>query len=302
MLFLRKKITFVENKNKRIMENKEQLLRIKIIDIVDSPYQGRLFELTDELPEEEEQAIAELSESIQQNGLMQPIVVRLNKEGKYELIDGHRRVIAYRRLGIGQIKAIVKNYNDKEAQAFSIIGNLQRKNLIAIEQAVAYEKILQSGLFSNKRELSKAIGKDETYIGDLLKMLKMDERIIDDLIKTKSVNDVRMLRMIRRAEPLNEDGYSINQVMLYNKVKENKLSRKQLAELIKTKKYLNKDNQKENNSKQETETVEKRVSYTIKDRSILVKINLAKINGDKKELLKNLIVNKLNEINNLINN
>ena len=282
-------------------ENKEQLLRIKISDIVNSPYQGRLFDLTDELPEEDEKKISELAESIKENGLMQPVIVRKNKDGKYELIDGHRRVIAYRRLGIGQIKAIVKNYDDKEAQTFSIIGNLQRQNLSIIEQAIAYEKILKLGLFVDKRELSKVLGKDETYVGDLLNMLKMDKRIIDDLIKTKSINDVRLLRMIRRAEPVNEDGSNIKQVLLYNKVKEEKLSRQQLAELIKAKKYLDNDDEKQKLQEEETKPIKNRVTYTIKSRSIAVKIDMTKIDKDKKEMLSELIANRLAEINRLIN-
>ena len=282
-------------------ENKEQLLRIKISDIVNSPYQGRLFDLTDELPEEDEKKISELAESIKENGLMQPVIVRKNKDGKYELIDGHRRVIAYRRLGIGQIKAIVKNYDDKEAQTFSIIGNLQRQNLSIIEQAIAYEKILKLGLFVDKRELSKVLGKDETYVGDLLNMLKMDKRIIDDLIKTKSINDVRLLRMIRRAEPVNEDGSNIKQVLLYNKVKEEKLSRQQLAELIKAKKYLDKDDEKQKLQEKETKLIKNRVTYTVKSRSIIVKIDMTKIDKDKKEMLSELIANRLAEINRLIN-
>ncbi len=273
----------------------EQILRIKITDIVNSPYQGRLFHIKDKLSPEDEEHIIELTKSIEQNGLMQPIIVRFNKAGKYELIDGHRRVIAYRRIGRGHIKAILKDLDDKQTQLFSIIANLQRKDLSPIEQAIAYQKILKSRLYADKRDLSKAIGKDETYVGDLLNMLKMDKRIIDDLLETKSINDVRLLRMIRNAAPINQNGFSPEQVTLYYITKEDKLNRKQLAKLI----AARKKNLKIKNDLHEEE--KNRINIKIKKRSVGVNISLVGIDENKKIRVNKLIQKALHDLNDTIN-
>jgi ParB/RepB/Spo0J family partition protein len=259
------------------------ILRLKVTDLVSSPFQGRLFDLTDELTPEEEASIDELKESIENNGLLQPIVVRPNEEGKYEIIDGHRRVIAYRKLGIGQIKAIVKDYSDKEAQVFSIVGNLQREDLSAIEQAISCKKVLNSGVFNDQRELSRAIGKDETYVSDLLNMLKMDQRVIDDLTETKSINDVRIMRMIRRAAPLDEKGKSSDQWQLYNIVKKQNLNRKQVAELIKERQQKDK----------ETEESKPRVNMNLKKRVADIKVDMSGLPDKKKERIKKLLDDRL---------
>lgn len=259
------------------------ILRLKVTDLISSPFQGRLFDLTDELTPEEEASIDELKESIENNGLLQPIVVRPNEKGKYEIIDGHRRVISCRKLGIGQIKAIVKDYSDKDAQVFSIVGKLQREDLSAIEQAISCKKVLNSGVFNDQRELSRAIGKDETYVSDLLNMLKMDQRVIDDLTETKSINDVRIMRMIRRAASLDEKGRSSDQWQLYNIVKKQKLNRKQLAELIKDRQGKDK----------ETEESKPRVNMNLKKRVADIKVDMSGLSGKKKEQIKKLLDDRL---------
>ena len=111
---------------------KSHILRLKITDLVSSPFQGRLYDLTDELTPEEETSIDVLKESIENNGLLQPIVVRPSskEEGKHEVIDGHRRVIAHRKLGFGQIKTIVRGYGD-QWQLYNIVKkqNLNHKQV-----------------------------------------------------------------------------------------------------------------------------------------------------------------------------
>jgi len=267
---------------------KSHILRLKITDLVSSPFQGRLYDLTDELTPEEEASIDELKESIDNNGLLQPIVVRPSskEEGKHEVIDGHRRVIAHRKLGLGQIKAIVRGYSDKEAQIFSIVGNLQREDLSAIEQAISCKKVLNSGVFSDQRELSRAIGKDETYVSDLLNMLKMDQRVIDDLTETKAINDVRIMRMIRRSAPLDEEGKSSDQWQLYNIVKKQNLNRKQVAELIKERQQKDK----------KTEESKPRVNMNLKNRVADIKVDMSGLSDKKKERIKKFLGDRLTNL------
>ncbi len=89
-------------------------------------------------------------------------------------------------------------------------------------------------MFEDKRELSKAIGKDETFVGDLLNTLNMDKRIVDDLLKNKTTNDVRMLRAIRRVEPVNQVGYSEKQWEIYQRFLNENLSREEVLSLTRT--------------------------------------------------------------------
>lgn len=273
------------------MEN-THILNIRISDLENSPFQGRLYSINDELPPEEEKHITELKNSIELNGLMQPIVVRAGEDGKYEIIDGHRRVIAYRRLGRGQIRAIVKDYNDRQAQVFSLVGNLQREDLSTFEQAVACEKIIKSRLFSNQRELSKHIGKDETYVSDLLSMLKMDKRILDDLTKNRTVNDVRIMRMIRRAEPVDDKGVSDAQVKLYQIIRDNNLSRREAANLIAKYKREALAAELAGDEPQNSSPV-KRMKFQMKQRVANVKIDLQGLQQGQKNKIGKLIERRM---------
>ena len=169
-----------------------------------------------------------LAQSIRNTGLIHPIIVRPLEQG-YEIIDGHRRVEALKKLGRGQIMAIVKDVSDRDAQIMHVIGNLQRKNLKPIEQALTYQKMLDTGIFKDKRELSRAISKDETFVGDLIAMLQLDSRIIDDLAKNNLIKDLRILRLIRLSAPVDKNGVSNAQWELYRKVIFSKMGRKELA-------------------------------------------------------------------------
>lgn len=208
--------------------------KLKINQLLESPWQGRMVLFGDEKDEYTRRHIESLAADIRENGLLNPVIVR-PKGKKYELIDGHRRVIACKFLGLETIDAIVHDYDDRHAQVSSITANLQRKDLAAIELAVAYQKILDSGIFKDKKELSRAIGKDETYIGDLLNTLNMDERIVSDLKKNKTINDVRMLRAIRRYVKADTSGRSDTQWKLYQRIVSEKLSRQEVLDLSRQK-------------------------------------------------------------------
>jgi ParB/RepB/Spo0J family partition protein len=268
------------------MPQKDEAIKMLYIpDLVNSPYQGRLYEITGELPPEDENDIIDLKDSIVENGLLQPIIVRPLDNGKYEIIDGHRRVIAYRRQGWGHIKAIVKEYDDRKAQIFSVIGNLQRKDLHPIENAFALQKILKSGIIKDQKELAQAIGKDQTYVGDVLNILKMDPRLIDELIKSNAINDVRMLRIIRTKAPLEENGFSDFQLALYHTVVEKGLNRRQLIN------HINKITQV--NQKQSVQ----RITYENKSGKINVKFNVKDLKESQIRKIEKIIKNDLENIN-----
>lgn len=256
----------------------EKIEKIQLDQILESPWQGRLLDFgTRKTEDKTKDNIKQLAENIKINGLITPISVRV-KGDQYELIDGHRRVEASRFLGKKNILAVIKNIEDKEAQTQSIVANLQREELSNIEKAIAFEKILAAGIFSSKRELSKAIGKDETFIGDLLNTLKMDKRILKDLLENHTTDDVRALRAIRRVEEADENKTSYKQWALYQKFIENNLSRKQLLEEVSKKKL------------QETEAF----SISFNPRRIEVSFN-EKIPKDKREEFSVFLSKQIND-------
>ncbi len=200
--------------------------------IYESTYQGRLIRSRVEGGVDDDPSMQKLMDSINDEGLMTPIVVRKINE-KYEIIDGHRRFEAFKRLNKGSIECLVAEYDEKQAQAFSIIGNLHRKNLSTIEQAIAFKKILDSGAFRDVKELSKTLAKHETYVGDVLNTLNMDQRIIDDLAQNRTTDDVRLLRAIRRIEKA-VDNTSDKQWELYQKFKDEHLTRNDIIKEVKS--------------------------------------------------------------------
>lgn len=257
---------------------KKSIHLIKLDEIEDSPYQGRLIFVEEGDKVSEEKNIEMLAENIKENGLLNPVVVR-KTNNSYQLVDGHRRVEAMKLLGKKSIECIVKEMTEREVQVMTVVGNLQRKDLFNIEKAIAFKKILEAGIFSDKRELSKAIGKDETYVGDLLNTLKLDKRILDDLLKNKSTNDVRLLRAIRRVEDTNEDGYSKKQWELYRQFLYEGLTRQDVFNIT-----------RERNA-------EKEKIFTLEFKPRRIEINLHKKYNleDRKDLIKTLN-QKLTEI------
>ncbi len=224
------------NKQNTILAQKSNtmtrhILRIPIRSISESPFQGRFFSDKNLKHVSIKKKLDELKKSIENSGLLQPIIVRPKDEG-YELIDGHRRLEAHKQLGRQKISAIVQESSEEEAQVQSVVANLQRSNLSNLEKAIAFEKILKAGLFENRKALSVSIGKDETYIGDILNLLKMDNRIIEDLSQGEGSQDVRLLRMIRNAEKTDKNGRSDIQYRLYLRLKNENLSRTQLKTAI----------------------------------------------------------------------
>lgn len=210
----------------------QQVLKIDIDKIKESPYQGRLLLFEESDPTQSNKALLQLAANIKENGLLNPIVVRGIDDG-YELIDGHRRLAAHKLNGETKIEALIKEADDRTAQVISVVSNLQREDLSTIEKALAFKKILEAGVFKDQKELSAAISKDQTFVGDLLNTLNMDNRIVDDLLKNKTTNDVRLLRAIRRSDKTDNEGKSDGQWSLYQRFINEGLSRAEVLKLAK---------------------------------------------------------------------
>jgi len=125
------------------------------------------------------EGLEELANSIREQGVIQPIIVRPSKssEGKYEIIAGERRWLASQNAGLHEVPVVVLNINDVKSLEFSIIENVQRQDLDPIEEARGYQKLINDFNY-NHDKLSKFIGKSRSYIANSLRLLSLREEIL----------------------------------------------------------------------------------------------------------------------------
>lgn len=161
-------------KKTKSLEKKGELLYLEITSIKTGKFQPRESITNEEL--------MELKESIKKNGILQPIIVRETSPGKFEVIAGHRRLLAANLLKMNKIPAIIKNVNDTEAFAMAVIENLQRKNLNPIEEALAFRKLLQEFKLSLE-DISNLVGKNKSYVANSLRLLNLPDEIKEALKK-----------------------------------------------------------------------------------------------------------------------
>ncbi len=134
----------------------------------------------------DEDALLELSESVKQHGVLQPLLVQ-DKKDYYEIIAGERRWRAAKLAGLKEVPVIIKNLTEQEIVEISLIENIQRENLNPIEEALAYKRLLNE--FNLKQdEVAERVSKSRTAVTNSMRLLKLDERVqqmvIDDLIST----------------------------------------------------------------------------------------------------------------------
>ncbi|MBW7858012.1 MAG: ParB/RepB/Spo0J family partition protein [Leptonema sp. (in: Bacteria)] len=132
-----------------------------------------------------EKELTELADTIQHVGIIEPIVVR-PKNDRYIIISGERRWRASKLIGYKKIPAVIKDFDELKAAEVALIENLQRQDLNSIEEARAYESLLQ--LTGDKpANLAKKVGKDRTTITNLLRLLKLPDEVLT-LIENKMIN------------------------------------------------------------------------------------------------------------------
>lgn len=128
-------------------------------------------------------SMEELSNSIKAHGIIQPIIVVQDSE-KYMIIAGERRWRAAKDIDLEEIPCIVKHYTGKQLLEVSLIENLQRQDLNVIEEARAY-KYLTDKYEVTQEQLADALGKSRSYIANILRLLRLDERVIDYIVEGK---------------------------------------------------------------------------------------------------------------------
>jgi ParB family chromosome partitioning protein len=180
-----------------------------------------------------EDALQELSESIKQFGLIQPIVVK-KKDNYYEIVAGERRWRAARIAGLKEVPVVIKEYDDKESMEIAIVENLQREDLNPIEEAQAYRQLIEE--FGLKQdEAAQKVSKSRTAVTNAMRLLKLDERVqqmvIDDMI---SGGHARALLAIEDKE---------EQYAMAITVFDNKMSVRETEKIVKS--YLKKQDNKE---------------------------------------------------------
>ncbi len=128
----------------------------------------------------DEEAIQELASSIQEKGIIQPLVVR-KSESAYEIIAGERRWRAAQRVGLTKVPVIIKEVSDREAIELALVENLQREDLNPLEEAAAYEQLIEDFGLTHE-EISKRIGKDRSTITNQIRLLKLPDEVKQALV------------------------------------------------------------------------------------------------------------------------
>ena len=145
----------------------EEIIKVKLDDLRPNPYQPR--------KKFDESALNDLSASIKEHGVFQPIIVKKSIKG-YEIIAGERRVRASKLAGLTEIPAIIRNLNDEQMMEIALLENLQRENLNAIEEAIAYESMIKN-LNLTQEELSKKVGKSRSHVTNILGLLRLPKEV-----------------------------------------------------------------------------------------------------------------------------
>ena len=161
--------------DEEVPKNK-QIQDIELDKIVPNRYQPRR-EFSDD-------SIKELAETLDKDGLLQPIVVREDGEDHYEIIAGERRYRAAKSLNWETIPAIVNNMNDDQAASLALIENLQREDLNPIDEAKAYTNLMKLNDLT-QTALAKDMGKSQSYVANKLRLLKLDDDVHKALIEGK---------------------------------------------------------------------------------------------------------------------
>ncbi|WP_278906725.1 ParB/RepB/Spo0J family partition protein [Faecalitalea cylindroides] len=225
--------------NGDVKTEKQEQTKINIDQIRPNPYQPRkIFD---------DEALKELSQSIKQHGVFTPILVKKSIQG-YDLIAGERRLRASKLAGKDDIPAIIVDLNDQEMMEIALLENIQRENLNGIEEAKAYEQLIQR-LNYTQEQLANRVGKSREHITNTLRLLKLPEDVQEYVVQKKlSMGHVRALiglkdeNMIRKiAKQAIDQGLSVRKIeQLVKDLQHKKEPEKQVEENIFIKEAKNK--------------------------------------------------------------
>lgn len=157
------------------MNTEEKIIQVAIEDIIPNRFQPRLAF--------DEEGLKELSESIRQHGIIQPLVLR-RLGNKYEIIAGERRFKASTMAGLRTVPAIVSNIDDDKSAEIALVENIQRRNLTPIEEAKSYKNLLDRG-YMTQEQLAEKMGVSQSSIANKLRLLNLATEVQDALLGEK---------------------------------------------------------------------------------------------------------------------
>lgn len=216
----------------------EELKLIRISDIQKNPYQPR--------KEFSEEKIKELAQSIKENGLIQPIIVRQSPVIGYEILAGERRYRASIAAGLSEVPVIIKKLSDQDMMIHSIIENLQREDLNPIEEAKAYQSLIDKGY--THAEIADKMGKSRPYITNLVRLLTLPDFILTE-VETGKLSQAHARLLIQL--PVEE------QKKLLHRIQTENLSVRQVEHLLQEEKKKKKIREKDYFIKEEEENLKK---------------------------------------------
>ena len=195
------------------VENKTN--KLSLSDIIPNKYQPR--------KNFEEDNLGDLTNSIKERGVIQPIIVRHSntESSKYEIIAGERRWLAARKAGLHEIPVVVTEADDLKSLEFAIVENVQRHDLNPLEEAQGYKRLIDEFSYDQEK-VSKFIGKSRSYITNALRILSLPSTVLNFIEKKKiSAGHAKILVGLDNAE------------FLANKIFEKKLSVRQAENFVK---------------------------------------------------------------------
>ena len=216
----------------------EEFKLIRISDIQKNPYQPR--------KEFSEEKIKELAQSIKENGLIQPIIVRQSPVIGYEILAGERRYRASIAAGLSEVPVIIKKLSDQDMMVHSIIENLQREDLNPIEEAKAYQSLIDKGYTHS--DIAEKMGKSRPYITNLVRLLTLPDFILKE-VETGKLSQAHARLLIQ----LSTD----EQKKLLYRIQTEDLSVRQVEHLLKEEKNKKKSKEKDHFIKEEEENLKK---------------------------------------------
>lgn len=190
--------------------NHEEIIELNIADLRPNPYQPRtIFD---------EDALNELAESIRENGVFQPIIVKKSIKG-YDVIAGERRLRASKIAGKKTIPAIIRQISDEKMAEIALLENLQRENLNALEEAKAYKSLIEK-LNLTQEELAKKVSKSRSHITNMLGLLRLPGEVQDMITTGKlTMGHARALskledkeEIVKMANDITEKGLTVRDV------------------------------------------------------------------------------------------
>lgn len=169
-----------------------------ITSISPNPYQPRR--------EMDDQALRELAESIEQRGVLQPLVVRKldGEDDRYELIAGERRLRASKHAGLAEVPVLVRNATAEDRLELALIENIQRQNLNPVEEAIAFKRLVDEFSFTQE-EVARKVGKERSTVANTMRLLQLPDIVKEDIANKKlSMGHARVLLAVSDEEQLKE--------------------------------------------------------------------------------------------------